>query len=264
VRCGQASDGGIGNRRADAEFQHFLDHWQEVRQRADRTQWRRIGPSNQPAAYEQVWGRSRASLYKAPNSFLEPVHPDDLNRTRQYLLRQMAQGQRLDHEYRIVEPSGAIKWILNRGFPVPDAEGRADRYVGVALDITERKELERQLTQAQKLESIGQLAAGIAHEINTPIQYIGDNSKFLEEAFGDLMGTLAGAQSGEASNGKVDVAYPREEIPKAIQQMREGVEHVGSSPYVSEERNDGRPDLRKSRYERAPRHTPDAPFQGTA
>ncbi len=53
-------------------------------------------------------------------------------------------------------------------------------------DVTERKIMESQLVQAQKLESIGQLAAGIAHEINTPAQYVGDNARFLQEACSDL------------------------------------------------------------------------------
>ena len=65
------------------------------------------------------------------------------------------------------------------------------RYDGMMEDITERKFLRGQLLQAQKLESIGQLAAGIAHEINTPTQYIGSNVRFLKDAFQDLKGLLA-------------------------------------------------------------------------
>jgi len=62
-------------------------------------------------------------------------------------------------------------------------KGESPQPRGILLlgeDITEHRLLERQLAQAQKLESIGQLAAGIAHEINTPIQYVGDNNRFLE------------------------------------------------------------------------------------
>ena len=67
--------------------------------------------------------------------------------------------------------------------PIRDASGDITGACAITSDITERKFLERQLAQAQKLESIGQLAAGIAHEINTPIQYVGDNTRFLQDAF---------------------------------------------------------------------------------
>lgn len=114
--------------------------------------------------------------------------------------------------------------------PITAANGAVERLVCVFRDITERRLLESQLSQAQKLESIGQLAAGIAHEINTPIQYIGDNGKFLEEAFQDLMKVIhlpaQGCGDQSPSNCDVDVDYLREEIPKAITQLLEGVEHV--------------------------------------
>jgi two-component system NtrC family sensor kinase len=113
--------------------------------------------------------------------------------------------------------------------PISRANGEVERLVCVFRDITERRLLESQLAQAQKLESIGQLAAGIAHEINTPIQYIGDNGRFLEEAFQDMLRIIplpgdVGA-SPPQENG-VDIAYLRDEIPQAIHQLLEGVGHV--------------------------------------
>jgi PAS domain S-box-containing protein len=122
--------------------------------------------------------------------------------------------------------------------------------LSIIHDISSRRKLERerqimevQLRQALKLESIGQLAAGIAHEINTPTQYIGDNTRFLQDSFGSFSKLLPeyeklaqGAknssitpeliQSVEKAVAEADLEYLLSEIPKAIQQSLEGVERV--------------------------------------
>ena len=97
-------------------------------------------------AYERVWGRSTASLYENPRSFLESIHSDDRERALAILELQKS-GQSFDHEYRIVRPDGALRWIWDRGFPVRDAAGQVTRYVGVAVDITERKLAEAENTR---------------------------------------------------------------------------------------------------------------------
>ena len=76
------------------------------------------------------------------------------------------------------------------------------------LRLREQEAAHGQLVQAQKLESIGQLAAGIAHEINTPIQFIGDNLRFLEDAFRDLMPLLAGVACSHAGDGESRPGVP--------------------------------------------------------
>jgi signal transduction histidine kinase len=110
-------------------------------------------------------------------------------------------------------------------------------------DITERIVLREQLLQAQKLESVGQLAAGIAHEINTPTQYIGDNVRFLKDAFQDMGSLLTNynklllavkentlspetVKEISAAIEQTDAAYLLDEIPKAIDQTLEGVSRV--------------------------------------
>jgi PAS domain S-box-containing protein len=122
-------------------------------------------------------------------------------------------------------------------------DGVVIRIEGMCDDITERKHLREQLLQAQKLESVGQLAAGIAHEINTPTQYIGDNVRFLKDGFQELKGLLAEYErllqaakdrtlSGEAiervaaAAERADLGYLLEEIPKAIDQALEGISRV--------------------------------------
>ena len=129
--------------------------------------------------------------------------------------------------------------------PVAGEDGQHFGRLWYFRDITERKRLESQLTQAQKLESIGQLAAGIAHELNTPIQYVGDNTRFLQDAFADLRGLLRayGALADAARSGPVpaalveevdaaaesaDLEYLLDEIPNAITQSLEGVGRVAA------------------------------------
>jgi signal transduction histidine kinase len=77
-----------------------------------------------------------------------------------------------------------LNWISAR-------EEGVDELLIIGSDVTEREILGQQLRQAQKLEAIGQLAAGIAHEINTPIQYVGDNTRFLQEFWPSFHALLA-------------------------------------------------------------------------
>ena len=111
---------------------------------------------------------------------------------------------------------------------------------GLAEDVTERRLLATQLAQAQKLEAMGQLAAGIAHEINSPIQYVTDNTRFIQEGAESLIKLLhehdqllEGAevnpklQAGlKAATEQADLEYLSEEIPAAIQQSLEGLGRV--------------------------------------
>lgn len=105
-----------------------------------------------------------------------------------------------------------------------------------ARDVTERRRLETELQHAQKLQSVGRLAAGIAHEINTPIQFIGDNLRFIEEAFTGFVKVLDAYERNlrqvepvaaiEAVAEGADLEYLREETPIAIRQCLEGVTEV--------------------------------------
>ncbi|MCA9550209.1 MAG: PAS domain-containing protein [Myxococcales bacterium] len=96
----------------------------------------------------------------------------------------------------------------------------------VGLDITRRKELERRLQRVERLESIGQLAAGIAHEINTPIQFVGDNLSFIDDVLRRLLPMLRALPAEDLAAAKVDVDFVEAELPSAIQQSLEGVDRV--------------------------------------
>ncbi|MFQ5341610.1 MAG: PAS domain S-box protein [Anaerolineae bacterium] len=156
--------------------------------------------------------------------------------------RQQNRPIRLDN-LRYTRPDGKEGFLDITFNPIMGGADRQAGFLLLARDVTERKVLEGQLIQAQKLESIGQLAAGIAHEINTPIQFVGDNTRFLGDAFADLAALLEQyddlqerCQMGQPVEPElqritevqetVDLGYLLEEVPTAIDQTLDGVHRV--------------------------------------
>jgi two-component system, NtrC family, sensor kinase len=152
----------------------------------------------------------------------------------------MEQGVQRVCDVRVRRKDGAWLTLEAHCGPFRTDGGAVEGALLVARDVTERRQLEVQLRQAQKLESIGQLATGIAHEINTPTQFINDNTHFLRDAFNDLQTLLTryhelftAAEAGGvtpallesigALRKSVDPDYLAVEIPRAIDQTLDGV-----------------------------------------
>ncbi len=93
-------------------------------------------------AYEQVWGRSRDSLYNSPQSFFEAIHPEDRDRVAATISGGHSLESGFDYEYRIILPDGTTRWIHDRGFPIGNEQGEIKLFTGLATDITERKQAE--------------------------------------------------------------------------------------------------------------------------
>lgn len=133
--------------------------------------------------------------------------------------------------------------LLTSKILLKNPRGETIGILGSFLDMTERKRLEQQLAQAQKLESIGQLAAGVAHEINTPLQFLSDNIEYLGECSDKLFSVVDGyeqmldksdvarswqeryTQMQEMTTQKKFVRI-RQQMPAAIEESREGVQRA--------------------------------------
>ena len=191
---------------------------------------------------ERVFGIASSTVVGKP--FCESgIQWNDREVVKQILsCRNSKQPTRID-DARFRKPDGKVGFLGITVNSVNDTVENQSTLLIIGSDITQRKTIESQLVQAQKLESIGQLAAGIAHEINTPTQYVGDNTRFLQDAFGEfnkLNGKytelLEACRNGGASvnllqeidlaEKEADVEYLIEEIPKAIQQSLEGTERI--------------------------------------
>jgi PAS domain S-box-containing protein len=195
-----------------------------------------------PAA-ERIFGVCRHEVMGRPlSSIFHPGHSQEF--ISESLKAHASRGRG-----HLVHKNAEVLAVSEKGTPIPvevsmmcvPVKG-SPLYTAFARDITERKKLEEKLAHANKMESLGQLATGVAHEINTPNQYIGDNVRFVEESFGSMADlirayrtALEGVQLSPEHEAKIrelerqaDLEFALEQIPPALGQALEGVERVGS------------------------------------
>jgi signal transduction histidine kinase len=194
------------------------------------------------AQVEQQWGWA-PERFQEGGFLFSRVHPDDRPAFAQALEDAVASHD-VTVECRLQLQSEKFAHVRSFMRHAPDVKGRIVR--GISIDITNQKKLESELYQAQKLESIGRLAAGVAHEINTPVQFVNDNCYFLRDAvaqmrdvlrvyqeifatFADGQLTLEQARAQiEAAESAADLSFLNENMPTAVERSLEGLERVAS------------------------------------
>jgi len=141
-------------------------------------------------------------------------------------------------DYSLQTRAGRLIHIRSSGKPFFADDGTFKGYRGTSSDITALVDAQREALQSSRLASVGQLAAGIAHEINTPIQYVGDNLRFFDSSLKSMTDAIKAVEAATAEVPEVqakvaaileaaDIPYLLEELPAAAQQSLDGVEHVG-------------------------------------
>jgi signal transduction histidine kinase len=195
---------------------------------------------------EQQW-RWPAACFAEPGFFISRVHKHDRAALAAAIVRLPSAGT-LEAEFRIRKSDGSyahVRSLLSHARVVVDGQIR-DSVRGVSIDITRQRLLELELQQAQKLESVGRLAAGVAHEINTPVQFVNDSCHFVRDGLADLQGLLGhyrealqSLANGQGSPDQVlqrlkaleqaaDVDYLMENMPGAIDRSLDGLQRVAT------------------------------------
>jgi two-component system, cell cycle sensor histidine kinase and response regulator CckA len=177
------------------------------------------------AALCKIFGVAPQDAPKGYEAYLALVHPEDRARLDARIEHYLATNRYDDLEHRIVRPSGEVRHVLAKAVPIADQAGRAVGFRGGVFDVTDKKLLEGQLADAQKMEAVGQLTAGIAHNFNNLLAIILPNAQLCraepgrqnDQRLADIeqAGRRAGemvrqlmlfaGHAGEAATGPVDV-----------------------------------------------------------
>lgn len=191
---GEGTEGKAHSRRFEEPFSYFregVEHIDEIFwiTPPDKSEMLYISP-----AYESLWERSPRSLYEDPTSWLDAIHPDDRENVQERLPLQ-EEGE-YDEEYRIVRPSGEVRWVHDRAYPITDETGDVVRIVGVVSDITERKRAQREREEARSL-----LEAVV--EGTTDAVYLKDREgRYL--LLNDATARIAGVEGRDQMEGRTD------------------------------------------------------------
>ncbi len=173
--------------------------------------------------WAQVYGYAPEVTPRTMEEVARYVHPDDVaalvDQTREAIA---GERRSIEVEHRVRAASGEWRWMLGKARVVArDERGKALRIVGTCADVTERKKMLSRLQFAERMASVGTLAAGVAHEINNPLAYLTGNIGYVLEALRDAADRLASGRGDAAALGRV-----LEESHHALSEAQEGAQRV--------------------------------------
>jgi len=189
----------VGSRTADlvVRTNTLEEHATALRRSEERTNYA-LGAAGMGvweldvATRRLTWSETMAPLFgltpeQAPTTaeaFLALIHPDDRRLVEDSLATTMRDGTDYEVEFRALWPDGSARWNAGQARMVRDSDGTPMRLLGIGTDISERKSLEAQFRQAQKMEAVGLLAGGVAHDFNNLLTAILGYSTFVIDTFG--------------------------------------------------------------------------------
>jgi two-component system NtrC family sensor kinase len=210
-------------------------------------------------AANEVFGYPAADFFERPTLWWDIIYSEDLNNVKS-CLEQLKNTTIQKITYRIVHSNDQLRWLSAHMRYIPESQDMPERIDGITMDVTQYRqamellknrnkeiqaaleklqEVQQQLVQTEKMASVGQLAAGVAHEINNPIGYINSNLTSLQNYVNDLLGLVSIYEKGEAfcnnaehmaqiseCKNKIDLEYLKADLLDLLEESQEGVIRV--------------------------------------
>jgi len=171
-----------------------------------------------------VLGYRPEEMVADPNFWFDHIHPDDAPNIFSSLAQIFTEGERA-YEYRFRRADGRYLWMHDKLRLIRDPQGAPLEVIGSLTDITDRKQMEETLVQAQNMASIGQLAAGVAHEINNPVGFVTSNIGTLK-SYADTLFELVEHSTSAEQRRQADFEFMKEDTAALLRESMDGLHRV--------------------------------------
>ena len=171
-----------------------------------------------------VLGYRPEEMMADPNFWFDHIHPDDAPNIFSSLALIFTEGERA-YEYRFRTADGRYLWMHDKLRLIRDEQGAPLEVIGSLTDITDRKQMEETLVQAQNMASIGQLAAGVAHEINNPVGFVTSNIGTLG-SYADTLFELVEHSATPEQRRQADFDFMKEDTAALLRESMDGLRRV--------------------------------------